>query len=83
MATLSIRNLPEEVHRALRLRAARHGRSMEAEARQILSEVVRPRPQGEDAAATLRRLGRELFGDRREGALDEFLRWRREEAWRE
>jgi plasmid stability protein len=83
MATLSIRNLPDEVHRALRLRAARHGRSMEAEAREILAEVARARPSGEDAAEALRRVGREVFGPAREGALDEFLRWRREEAWRE
>ena len=37
MATLNIRNLPDEVHRRLRVRAAEHGRSMEAEARAILS----------------------------------------------
>lgn len=40
MAVLSIRNLSDEVHRRLRLRAARHGRSMEAEARAILAEAV-------------------------------------------
>ena len=37
MATLNIRNLPDEVHRRLRVRAAEHGRSMEAEARAILT----------------------------------------------
>jgi plasmid stability protein len=42
MATLTIRNLPEEVHRALRLRAARHGRSTEAEVRAILENAVKP-----------------------------------------
>jgi plasmid stability protein len=36
MATLSIRNLPDEDHKALRRRATRHGVSMEAEARAIL-----------------------------------------------
>jgi plasmid stability protein len=83
MATLSIRHLPEDVHRALRLRAARHGHSMEAEARQILAEVVRPHVKIEDAAVTLRRVGREVFGEAGQVTLDEFLRWRREEAWRE
>lgn len=43
MAVLTIRNLPEEIHRALRLRAAQHGRSMEAEVRTILQETVAPR----------------------------------------
>ena len=42
MAMLTIRNLPEEVRRALRMRAAQHGRSTEAEVRSILEEAVKP-----------------------------------------
>jgi plasmid stability protein len=42
MATLTVRNLSEETHRALRVRAASHGRSTEAEVRVILEETVRP-----------------------------------------
>lgn len=42
MANLTVRNLPDEVHRALRLRAAEHGRSTEAEVRDILTTAVRP-----------------------------------------
>jgi len=42
MAMLTVRNLPEEVHRALRVRAAVHGRSTEAEVRAILEEAVKP-----------------------------------------
>lgn len=42
MAMLTIRNLPEEVHRALRARAARHGHSMEAEVREILEAAINP-----------------------------------------
>lgn len=41
MAAVSIRGLDEEVKRRLRVRAARHGRSMEAEIRAILTETVR------------------------------------------
>lgn len=40
MATLTIRNLPDDVHDALRRRAAEHRRSMEAEARDVLSQAV-------------------------------------------
>lgn len=40
MATLTVRNLPGEVHRALRARAAQYGRSTEAEIRAILEEAV-------------------------------------------
>jgi plasmid stability protein len=42
MAILTVRNLPDEVHRALRLRAAQHGRSTEAEVRALLEEAVKP-----------------------------------------
>jgi len=39
---LTVRNLPDEVHRALRARAALHGHSMEAEVREILEAAVAP-----------------------------------------
>lgn len=42
MATVTVRNLPDEVHRALRVRAAHHGRSTEAEIREILEAAARP-----------------------------------------
>ncbi|MCU7730361.1 Arc family DNA-binding protein [Actinoplanes sp. KI2] len=47
MAALSIRDLDDSVREKLRQRAARHGRSMEAEIRAILTEAVDddgPRP---------------------------------------
>lgn len=40
MATLTIRQLSDEVHHALRVRASRHGRSIEAEVREILETAV-------------------------------------------
>lgn len=43
MAMLTVRNLPDEVHRALRVLAAGHNRSTEAEVRAILEEAVKPR----------------------------------------
>ncbi len=42
MPALTIRNLPAETHRALRVRAAEHGRSTEAEIRDILEKAARP-----------------------------------------
>ncbi len=42
MATLTVRNLPDEVHRALRVRAAHRGHSTEAEVRAILKDSVMP-----------------------------------------
>ena len=40
MAMLTVRNLPDEIHRALRIQAAHNGRSMEAEVRAILATAV-------------------------------------------
>lgn len=41
MAQLTVRNVPDEIVRELRVRAARHGRSAEAEHRLILAEALR------------------------------------------
>lgn len=59
VAMLTVRNLPDEVHRALRARAEQHGRSTEAEVRAILSAAVKPdkRVRMGDALAAL---GQEL-----------------------
>jgi len=42
MAILTVRSVSDEVHRALRVRAATNGRSTEAEVRAILEDAVRP-----------------------------------------
>ena len=42
MPAVTIRNLSTETHRALKARAANHGRSTEAEIRDILEAAVRP-----------------------------------------
>ena len=60
MAMLTVRNLPDDVHRALRVRAAQHGRSTEAEVREILAVAVKPESRirlGEALAALGSKLG--------------------------
>lgn len=60
MAVVTVRNLPDETHRALKLRAAEHGRSTEAEIRAILEDAVRPPTRvkiGSELAALGRRFG--------------------------
>ena len=42
MPSITVSNVPEEVHRALRALAARHGRSAEAGIREILANAVKP-----------------------------------------
>ena len=44
MATLTIRDLDEELRARLRVRAAQHGRSMEAEVREILRDALATPP---------------------------------------
>ena len=57
MASITVRNVPDEVHRALRVLAAQHGRSAEAEIRDILERAVKPakRVRLGDALAALGR----------------------------
>jgi len=42
MANVKVRNLPDEVHRAIQIQAAHHGRSTEAEIRDILERATKP-----------------------------------------
>ncbi len=52
MAQLVVRNLDDDLVRALKERAARHGRSAEAEHREVLREALLEQP-AEDAKAVL------------------------------
>ena len=42
MRSITVRNIPEDVHRAIRTRAQMHGHSTEAEVRRILEQAARP-----------------------------------------
>lgn len=56
--SLHVRNLDDELIAKLKLRAARHGRSVEAEHREILKQVLEAEvePSFEELAAELRKL---------------------------
>ena len=54
MASITIRNLEDDLKRRLRVRAAEHGRSMEEEAREILRQVVAVTSPPRDLAAAIR-----------------------------
>jgi plasmid stability protein len=56
MATLTVRNLDDEIVRALRVRAAEHGRSAEAEHREILRQALTGARQPSPRAAAAERL---------------------------
>jgi plasmid stability protein len=59
MSSVTVRNLPEATHRALKQRAAQHGRSTEAEIRHILEAAVRPH---RGLGSALSEVGRALGG---------------------
>lgn len=63
MASITIRNLDDEVRTRLRVRAAEHNRSMEEEVRVILREAVSDRHSGpRDLAKFTRECFAELGG---------------------
>jgi plasmid stability protein len=56
MASITVRNLDENVKKRLRLRAAEHGRSMEEEVREILNrEVDKPKSRQLGLGEAIRR----------------------------
>ena len=69
--TLTIRNLEEPVKQKLRMQAASHGRSMEAEAREILTRAITggslPAPSSLQAAAAV------LLPARNKGKFDHVI----------
>ncbi|HEY1710842.1 MAG TPA: hypothetical protein VGG10_21435 [Rhizomicrobium sp.] len=90
MATLTIRNLPDPTQRALKRRAARNGRSMEAEARAIIGAAMQESeqkskakslsPEAEAALARLRKIFAPGPGEPRGKLVDDFLAERRASA---
>jgi plasmid stability protein len=89
MATLTIRNIHERTHQALRLRAAERGRSVEEEVRRILAEQVNAVPvrrnlrSPEEIAAAVSALRDRFAPPRGAYSVDKFLEDKRKEAVRE
>lgn len=77
MASLSVRNLDDELVTRLKRRAARHGHSAEAEVREILRQSLssEAEPTFEELAAELRALTR----GRRHTPAEQLLRESRDE----
>ncbi|MBM3298515.1 MAG: Arc family DNA-binding protein [Deltaproteobacteria bacterium] len=83
MAVLNIRNLPDEVRSRLRIRAAKAGRSMEAEARAILAAACAV-DEGRQPASALQDWVDGLYGAKRpRKVVEALLRERRRESAKE
>jgi antitoxin FitA len=55
MPSMTVRNLPEDLHRRIRLYAAEHGLSAEAAVRRLLDEATRPAQRLGDVVAAYAR----------------------------
>lgn len=73
MPAITVRNLSEETHRALKARAASHNRSTEAEVRSILDAAVSP-PERIKLGTLLADIGAEFGGVELEIARDQLDR---------
>lgn len=90
MAAITVRNLPDETVARLRVRAARRGRSMEADVREALVALgegarVIPavvRPSVEERVAKVQAMVRARLGELPKGRVDAFLAERRAAAER-
>lgn len=87
MKTLTIRQVPDDVHESLRVRAAEKGRSMEEHVRQLLADDAARRSKRSGAETALKELQdhvRSLYADATPGdVVEEFLKEKREETRRE
>ena len=63
MPTMTVRNLPKDVHRRIRLYAAEHGLSAEAAARRLLDEATRPTERLGDVVTAFARARHADFPD--------------------
>ena len=80
MPSLSIRNIPEEVHAALRLRAAANNRGMAAEVRNMLLQTLPPtRENAHVRAADSQCMRQDVLVKRQREALRQ--RMREVQAW--
>ena len=90
MPTLTVRNLPDEAIAKLRVLAAQHGRSMEAEARNLIvavadgAQVLPPSDSSslDDRIATVHAMIRERLGELPKGRVDAFIAERKAAAER-
>lgn len=73
MPSLTVRHVPEEVHRAIRARAARNGRSMQAEMLDILESALKPQGRVK-LGSMLAEIGREVRLTDEEFAIFESVR---------
>ena len=80
MATINIRNVPDDVYKALRVRAAQSNESMESYLRNHLTKLIEGATTAEISLLDIRTRMRAVLGDRADqSVVDYFLKQRRED----
>jgi plasmid stability protein len=80
MATINIRNVLDDVYKALRVRAAQSNESMESYLRNHLTKLIEGAPTAEISLLDIRTRMRAVLGDRADqSVVDDFLKQRRED----
>lgn len=73
MATLFVKDFPDDVYEALKDRARANGRSLAAEVRLILQQAVPPRRSQKEVAESIRRFREKIAAEGRGWSNEEIL----------
>jgi plasmid stability protein len=79
MATLFVKDFPDDVYEALKDRARANGRSLAAEVRYLLQQAVPRRRSQKEVAESIRRFREKIAAEGRGIPLDEIVQMVRED----
>ena len=79
MATLFVKDFPDDVYEALKDRARANGRSLAAEVRVLLEQAVPPRRSWKEVAEQVRKFREKIAREGRGIPLEEIVKWVRED----
>jgi plasmid stability protein len=79
MATLFVKDFPDDVYEELKDRARANGRSLAAEVRVLLQQAVPRRRSQKEVAESIRRFREKIAAERRGLAIDEAVQMIRED----
>ena len=78
MATLFVKDFPDDVYEALKDRARANGRSLAAEVRVLLQQAVPPRRSSKEVAESIRRFREKIAAEGRGMSSEEIVEMVRE-----
>jgi plasmid stability protein len=79
MATLFVKDFPDDVYEALKDRARANGRSLAAEVRVVLEQAVPPKRSWKEVAEQVRKFREKIAAEGRGLSIDEVVQMVRED----